>query len=108
MALKSQGIYLRWRDVVFQNFGWQGASYLNFRRPEIHGIVNGGHTSAAIREAITGDQTTESELELIDKAYVRIHLMQGLPQDKVSDIAEGLNKSKPVDNPSLLKSSRFL
>jgi hypothetical protein len=108
MALKNQGIYLLVEDVQFtKSSGGKGRVTLTFADPEIHGIVNGGHTYAAIREAITGDQTTESELDLIDKAYVRIHLMQGLPRDKVSDIAEGLNKSKPVDNPSLLNLQGF-
>lgn len=103
MALKNQGIYLLVEDASYEKgTGGRGKVTLTLSDPEIHGIVNGGHTYAAIREAIEGEGTTEDQLEQVDKAYVRVHIMQGLPKDKVSDIAEGLNKNKPVDNPSLL------
>ena len=103
MAIKNQGIYLLVEDATFEKgSGGKGRISLTLSDPELHGIVNGGHTYAAIREAIEGPESTGDELDQVDKAYVRLHLMQGVPQDKVSDIAEGLNKNKPVDNPSLL------
>lgn len=103
MALKNQGIYLLVENAEFEKLtGGKGKLTLHFTDPDIHGIVNGGHTFAAIREAIESDNTTADELDQVDRAFVRLHLMQGLPKDKVSDIAEGLNKNKPVDNPSLL------
>jgi hypothetical protein len=63
-----------------------------------HGIVNGGHTYAAIRDAIeTADEIARKSLS---RAYVRLHILQGLAEEKVAEIAEGLNRTK-VDDPSL-------
>ncbi len=103
MALKNQGIYLLVDRAEFvKGTGGRGRLTLTFANPSLHGIVNGGHTFAAICEALSDEDATSDELDQVSKAYVRLHLMEGVPQDKVSDIAEGLNKSKPVDNPSLM------
>ena len=66
--------------------------------PSRHGIVNGGHT-AAIRDAIeNADDLTRASMA---RAHVRLHLLQGIDEAKVAEIAEGLNRSKQVDDPSL-------
>ena len=59
--------------------------------------MNGGHTYAAIREANENVDGTES----LGQAFVRLHILQGIKTEKVSEIAEGLNRSKQVDDPSL-------
>ncbi|MBV8119772.1 MAG: AIPR family protein [Alphaproteobacteria bacterium] len=60
---------------------------------------NGGHTYAAIRDTIeNADEVTRASLE---RAHVRLHLLQGVDDSKVAEIAEGLNRSKQVDDPSL-------
>jgi hypothetical protein len=103
MAIKNQGIFILAEDVFFEKqSGGRGEMTLHLTDPALHGIVNGGHTFAAICEAVGGTTSTEEELEMVDRAYVRLHIVQGIPRDKVADIAEGLNKNKPVDNPSLL------
>lgn len=101
MAIKNQGIYLLVEDAVFAKVpGGAGKLTITLRDPSRHGIVNGGHTYAAIRDAIEGAGNDE-ELETISRAYVRLHILQGIHESKVAEIAEGLNRSKQVDDPSL-------
>ncbi len=100
MAIKNAGIYL-----VVESFehikgkGGVGSLHIRLSDSETHGIVNGGHTFAAIRQVI--DDAKPDKLKGLERAYVRLHLLHGIPQDKLPEIAEGLNRSKQVQNPSL-------
>lgn len=101
MAIKNQGIYLLVEEAVFVKApGGAGKLTITLCDASRHGIVNGGHTYAAIRDAIEG-ATGDEELDTISRAYVRLHILQGIHESKVADIAEGLNRSKQVDDPSL-------
>lgn len=98
MVLKNQGIYLLVEKADFDKDNKRVS--MSFTDPGKHGIINGGHTYAAIREAI--ETATEDELKELEDAYVRLHIFQGIDEDFVPEIAEGLNRSKQVDDPSLI------
>jgi len=100
MAIKNQGIYLLVSDADFKKEPG-GGGYLTFTMsdPDLHGVVNGGHTFAAIQDAL--ENADEDEKNTLDRAYVRLHVLQNIEKDKVPEIAEGLNRSKQVDDPSL-------
>jgi len=100
MSIKNQGIYLLVQEATFaKSPGGAGQLVITLSDPSRHGIVNGGHTYAAIRDAI--ENADEQEMENISRAYVRLHILQGIEPSKVAEIAEGLNRSKQVDDPSL-------
>lgn len=101
MVLKNQGIYLLVQDCSFtKTKGDNGILSINFTDIGKHGIINGGHTYAAIREAV---ETVEvEEVEALKEAYVRLHIFQGIDADYVPEIAEGLNRSRQVDDTSLV------
>jgi hypothetical protein len=100
MAIKNQGIYLLVQEATFaKSPGGAGQLAITLADPSRHGIVNGGHTYAAIRDAI--ENADEQELQNIARANVRLHILQGIEESKVAEIAEGLNRSKQVDDPSL-------
>jgi len=100
MSIKNQGIYLLVHDATFaKGPGGNGQLAITLSDPSRHGIVNGGHTYAAIRDAI--ENADEQESESLARAYVRLHILQGIEASKVAEIAEGLNRSKQVDDPSL-------
>lgn len=102
MVLKNQGIYLLVDQVNFaKGKGSEGSVTLTFTDPGKHGIINGGHTYAAIREAVE-TATEGSEQENLKEAFVRLHIFQGIDEDFVPEIAEGLNRSRAVDDPSLV------
>jgi hypothetical protein len=104
MALKNQGVYILADDVSFKKeTGGVGFLTITLTDPQRHGIVNGGHTFAAIRAVLEESETAEESADesTVDRAYVRLHIYQGIDKDKVPDIAEGLNRSKQVDDPSL-------
>lgn len=101
MAIKNLGVYLLAEDTEFsKQSGGRGVLKVTLTDPTLHGVVNGGHTYMAIREAVENTDS-EAELEQVDRAYVRLHIMQGIPRDAVTDIADGLNRNKPVDLASL-------
>jgi hypothetical protein len=101
MALKNQGIYLLVHEADFVRApGGDGKLTITLSDKNRHGIVNGGHTFAAIRDAI--DNADDMEAESLACAYVRLHVLSGVPEAKVPEIAEGLNRSKQVDDPSLI------
>jgi hypothetical protein len=102
MALKNLGIYLLVEEAKFEkSVGGKGVLHLTFRDAGKHGIVNGGHTYAAIRAAIDQIQG-EEDLKALQNAWVRLHILQGIDEDLVPEIAEGVNRSKQVDDPSLM------
>jgi hypothetical protein len=100
MAIKNQGIYLLVENAEFsRSQGGKGKLQVTLTDPDRHGIVNGGHTYAAIKDAIeNADDVTRASLA---RAHVRLHLLQGIDESGVAEIAEGLNRSKQVDDPSL-------
>lgn len=100
-ALKNQGIYLLAEEVSFdKQEGGRGIVTVTLNDPESHGLVNGGHTFRAIREALAEREEEGAGAEGLD-AYVRLHIMEGVNEDIITDIAEGLNRSMQVDDPSL-------
>jgi len=100
MAIKNQGIYLLVEDASFNRAaGGNGQLSITLADTARHGIVNGGHTYAAIRDAI--ENADEMDMRNLSRAYVRLHILQGIEESKVAEIAEGLNRSKQVDDPSL-------
>lgn len=103
MVLKNQGIYLLVQSTAYDRHDGDhdGTLKLTLADKGKHGIINGGHTYAAIREAIE-QCSNEEEQEALQRAYVRFNIFQGIDADFVPEIAEGLNRSKQVDDPSLI------
>ncbi len=99
-VLMNQGIYLLTEGVDFtKESGGKGLVTLRFTNPEQHGLVNGGHTFRAIRQVAEDPERPEN----FEKAHVRLHIMEmeGADAALIAQIAEGLNRSLQVDNPSL-------
>lgn len=96
-ALKNQGIYLSVASAKHQKqSGGEGLLTLVLDDKELHGVINGGHTLRAILEA--------RDTSLSPTAYVCLHIYQITDEvsiDLIADIAEGLNRSLQVDDPSL-------
>ena len=101
-ALKNQGIYLLVKKVSFEKEeGGQGFASVTLADPEYHGVVNGGHTYYAIREVVREREEGEGDGLSPWDAYVRLHIIEGIEEELITDLAEGLNRSMQVDNPSL-------
>jgi hypothetical protein len=101
-VLKNQGIYLLVKGVEFnKQEGGQGIVHVALENPEFHGLVNGGHTYRAIRQVADEREADNEEASRLEEAFVRLHIMEGIDEDLITDLAEGLNRSMQVDNPSL-------
>jgi hypothetical protein len=97
-ALKNQGLYLLVEEIGdYERVAGGGRLRLRLSDPESHGLCNGGHTYAAIREYAENGDDSKS----LDEAFVRLHIFEGIDPEKVPVMAEGLNRSKQVDDPSL-------
>ena len=98
-VLMNQGIHLIAEKVDFiKESGGKGLVTVRFTNPEQHGLVNGGHTFRAIRQVAEDPDRPDPW-----NAYVRLHIMEmeGANAAIIAQIAEGLNRSLQVDNPSL-------
>jgi hypothetical protein len=100
MAIKSIGIFVLAEEASFNRVsGGMGELALTLADPDRHGIVNGGHTFLTIREAI--EEADEDELERLQRAFVPLHVYQAIEPEQIPEMADGLNRSKQVDDPSL-------
>lgn len=95
-VLKNIGIFLLAKDVNWQKKeGGHGVLEVTMDDPTKHGVVNGGHTLHAILEA------RESEDYEAGKAFVPVHVLVGIDETYIVDLAEGLNRSLQVNDKSL-------
>lgn len=98
-GIKNQGLYLLVKEIGGYDRSRDGGKLkLRLTDPASHGLCNGGHSYAAIREY--ADNTEDPAT--LDEAWVRLHIFEGIEPEKVPVMAEGLNRSKQVDDPSLM------
>lgn len=100
MSVMNAGLYLLVESAEGYNAkGGESRVRLRLTDPKAHGLVNGGHTFATIRDA--AKRGTPEQLKNMRRAFVRIHVMRGVSSDAVVEIAQGLNRSKQVKDTSL-------
>lgn len=100
MSVMNAGLYLLVDSAESYNAkGGESRVRLRLTDPKAHGLVNGGHTFATIRDA--AKRANPAKLKNMQRAFVRIHVMRGLNADAVVEIAQGLNRSKQVKDASL-------
>lgn len=108
MVVMNQGVFLMVDSAEFaKGPGGKGEVVLTMTDPDRHGLVNGGHSYAAIRAEVeevdsmgSGDEA-HARRKALEHAYVKVHILQGIDPTLVPEIAEGLNTSKQVDDASL-------
>jgi len=98
-ALKNQGLYLLVESIGEYDRQRDGGR-LRFTMSDAlsHGLCNGGHTYAAVREHAERAENPST----LEEVWVRLHLFEGIDPEKVAAMAEGLNRSRQVDDPSLM------
>ncbi len=98
-VIKNQGIYLLAEKADFaKGTGGLGRLTIRFNDADSHGLVNGGHTFLAIRQVAEDPERPENW-----EPYVRLHIFQMGSADSsvITEMAEGLNRSLQVDDPSI-------
>ncbi len=97
MCLMNNGITLLVDKAAHnKGAGGKGELTLTLTDPSHHGVPNGGHTLAAIFQ--TAD---DPDHPVPWGASVRLHIFEGLDQQVIPSMAEGLNRSMQVDDKSL-------
>jgi len=98
-ALKNQGLYLLVGSIdEYEDQRQGGRLRFSMSDPSAHGLCNGGHTYAALREHAERPEGTSA----LEEVWVRLNLFEGIDPEKVPAMAEGLNRSRQVDDPSLM------
>jgi hypothetical protein len=101
-VLKNLGLYIL-ADSVEHDRGSEVLSFILSDR-ECHGLCNGGHTYAALRAFAERPKNEGDALDPdanLSKTFVRLQILEGIDSSKVVEIAEGLNRSRQVDDASL-------
>lgn len=119
-ALKNMGLFVLAKEVD-QDRGSDDLTIV-LTKPKQHGLCNGGHTYAVLRdyadrgkgafeaakaEAALEDPNKEKVQQLrstateirknLETAFVRVQILEGVNADQAVEIAEGLNRSRQVD-----------
>lgn len=94
MVLKNRGIFLVVGKLTKGN-----QLMVELKDPEKHGLVDGGHTYAAIQQVL--EHGTEEEKFQARKASIPVHVFSGVPHDLAVEMTAGLNFSKQVQKISL-------
>jgi hypothetical protein len=96
------GLFLLSDHMSFEKGeGGQGVVTTELTDPDRHGVVNGGHTFQAICEAREERAANPDDYPPDWPAFVRLHIYEGVDPALIPELAEGLNRSLQVDNPSL-------
>ncbi|MBD2016402.1 AIPR family protein [Microcoleus sp. FACHB-53] len=99
-ALKNQGIFVTAETVQFEKeTGGQGVVKIVMTDPKKHGVVNGGHTTQVLMQA----RSEADSFPRLDEAFVRLHMYMAEDVNPafIASLAEGLNRSLQVNDPSL-------
>lgn len=96
-SLKNLGIYILVDSVESKRLpGDRHSVEITLSNTKKHGIVNGGHTFSAIRQALNA-----KERKYIGGAFVRLHLYMNVPESDIVELADGLNRNLQVTDTSL-------
>lgn len=93
--LKNAGIYIL-ADEARESGGNLDVSLTD---PKKHGIINGGHTYITIAKIV--DEASEEDKIKLASAFVPVHVFTGIARDNVLAMADGLNRTRQVQEASL-------
>lgn len=97
---KNRGITLLVKNATFDNESNGLAVELTDR--SIHGLLDGGHTFAVIREAFDSLTEEEKAASIMNEAYVKLEILEGFPsRSEAVEIVGARNTSTQVKDQSL-------
>lgn len=96
---KNRGLVLTAKKVSFDTES--GTLAVTMEDPEIHGLLDGGHSYKVIKTYCSG--TDRATLAADRQALVRVELLEGFGADQISEIVEARNTSNQVKDQSLLE-----
>jgi AIPR protein len=91
----NRGMVIAAERVEFSEGSAQKKIELVMRDPEIHGLLDGGHTYRVVSEASKAMDREEAT------RYVRVEIITGFDRESISDVVEARNTSNQVRDESL-------
>jgi hypothetical protein len=92
----NRGLVLAADKVDFKESGPGGkAIAMTMRDPEIHGLLDGGHTYRVVIAEVCQQESTE------EARYVRMEIITGFDRETISDVVDARNTSNQVRDESL-------
>ncbi|MBN1691285.1 MAG: AIPR family protein [Dehalococcoidia bacterium] len=74
---------------------------LNMEDPNIHGLLDGGHTYKVIKAY--GSDVDREEIKTQDQAFVRLEILEGFDSEQIRNIVDARNTSNQVKDQSLME-----
>ncbi len=97
---RNRGITLLSQTVSFNNE--QNELSVEFSDPSMHGLLDGGHTYAVIREAFDSLTEEEKAETNLNEAYIKLEILEGITsKEEATEIVGARNTSTQVKDQSL-------
>lgn len=96
----NRGLVMVADDVTFDNK--KNTVTIRFSRPEMHGLIDGGHTHLIISEEKAQISEKDESNGGPMRQFVKLEILKGFDQSEVTDIAGARNTSNQVQDESLL------
>ena len=96
---KNRGLVITVQSIKFDNE--TSKLSITLEEPEIHGLLDGGHTYGVIKKYISDVQ--EEEIAPQDQAFVRMEILEGFNGEQIREIVDARNTSNQVKDQSLME-----
>lgn len=101
---KNRGLVVTVKSARFDNES--SMLTLHLENPDIHGLLDGGHTYRVIKTYCS--DVNRDDILTEDQAFVRMEIMEGFNGDQIRDIVDARNTSNQVKDQSLMElANRF-
>ena len=91
----NRGLTLAADKVEYQEGDGRKMMLLSMRDPEVHGLLDGGHTNRVVQEALAGFDEKEQP------RFLRVEILTGFDRETIGDLVEARNTSNQVRDESL-------
>jgi hypothetical protein len=95
---KNRGLVITVKTARFDNES--NILTIEFEDPDVHGLLDGGHTYYVIKDYCSD---IEDDNSVREQAFVRMEIMEGFDGDQIRDVVDARNTSNQVKDQSLLE-----
>jgi hypothetical protein len=96
---RNRGLVITVSDAKFDNEA--NKLTLNMQDPDIHGLLDGGHTYKVIKAYC--DDVIREDIPPQNQAFVRLEIMEGFNGEQIRDVVDARNTSNQVKDQSLME-----
>ena len=95
---KNRGLVVTAKTATFDNES--AILTLDLENPDIHGLLDGGHTYRVIKSYC---DDIKNETEPTEQAFIRVEILEGFDSEQIKEIVDARNTSNQVKDQSLME-----